>query len=675
MSILDYYMAGQQAGRERKRQKAFDAASPFIAQAAAGDIGALKNAMTVPDLPVDTVMQLGQWAASASQAERDQAAAKAKAAADFTTNYLALPYDQQVGNWGAVQAFAQENGIEAPGAYNRDFLTYYALRSSNFLDTLKKTGPQLAGGGGGYPAAGMTTQPLPPQGGGMAPLAAVGRLESGGLAQPENATSPVGAMGQYQIMTKDAKTGTPGGTAAEIAAELGDQFALDMLNRGDVTGFEQYVRTPEVNQQYGDHYLKKMTAMFAAQAQQLGVVPEIIGAAAYNAGPGRVGEALARSGGTFEGFVAALPAETQKYLLGDPVAGRQGFLSLTGAGGAPPGGAAGPSAPAPAGGAPAGLRMVLGENGQPLSAGEGRVWFAPPDANGAPDWSRAVAKDAAGGAGGDPNLRLSGAQQGEFDALIAQGVGRNVALGLVSGRYKLQANPVTGAPQVIDLATFQEVPLVPVGGGAAPAGGTQGAAAPAPAAQPGAPAPETLWETAGDVTGIRPMLEEKWTEIGGQFGADGYPDTVRKRQGAVAATNDLIRALSINPRFPVGEIERLSQEVQINPSMWDSPVALRARMQAIDSYLQQRLVNERAAAVDPALPAETRQAAASAAKDITNFLQFLGVPQGGQGGQGAGAGKQPPRLSSDPAVSDAEYNALPSGTEFLDPNGVLRRKP
>lgn len=396
MSVLDYYIAGQQAGRERKKQNAFDAASPFIAQAAAGDMGALKNAIAVPDLPVDTVMQLGQWAASATAAEREAAAQKAGAVADFTTNYLSLPYDQQLASWPAVQRFAQEQGVEAPGQYDRNFLNYHAMRSAKFLDTLKKSGPQLAGGS---PQPGMTSTPLPAQGGGAAPLEAVARLESGGLPNPQNATSPTGAMGQYQIQTKDAKTGTPGGTAAEIAAELGDQFALDMLAQGDVTGFEQYVRTPEVNQQYGDHYLRKMTTMFAAQAQQLGVDPAVIGAAAYNAGPGRVGEALARSGGTFEGFVAALPPETQQYLMGDPNTGRQGFLSLTGAGGAAPGGAGSSSGPAPAGGAPAGLRMVLGENGQPLSAGEGRVWFAPPDANGAPDWSRAVAQDPAGGGG------------------------------------------------------------------------------------------------------------------------------------------------------------------------------------------------------------------------------------------------------------------------------------
>jgi hypothetical protein len=392
-----FFEAGAGLARRRMGEKL----NPYLIRGMQGDASAYQEAAQLPGLSTDIVMQLGQWSQQASEAQKQQAAAAAAATADFTTNYLAMPYDQQVSNWGAVQAFAKEQGVEAPSQYNRDFLNYYALRSSKFMDTLKKSGPQLAGGApiqtagpGGFAPGTPTT------GGGMAPLAAVGKLETGGLAAPADATSPKGAMGQYQIMTKDAKTGAPGGTAAEIAQELGDKFALDMLARGDVTGFEQYVRTPEINQQYGDHYLKKMTQMFATQAQQLGVPPEVLGAAAYNAGPGRVGEALSRSGGTLEGFVAALPAETQQYLMGNQNTGRQGFLSLTGAGGAAPGGGAGsPSGPAPAGGAPAGLRMVLGENGQPLSAGEGRVWFAPPDANGAPDWSRAVAQDPAGGAG------------------------------------------------------------------------------------------------------------------------------------------------------------------------------------------------------------------------------------------------------------------------------------
>ncbi len=379
MAFIDYYIAGQQAGRERKKQKAFDAASPFIAQAAMGDTGALKQAMAVPDLPVDTVMQLGQWASSASEAERAQAAAKAQATADFTTNYLALPYDQQVGNWGAVRAFAQENGIEAPGAYSRDFLQYYALRSSNFLDTLKKTGPQLAGGapmGGG-----MTTTPLPAQGGGMGDVQAIQRLETGGLANPDKAVSPAGAAGRMQVMP---------GTAREVAASIpGPMGTLGrMASDGQVRGA---LSIPQVGQKAGETYYAQMLAKYQNP---------MIAAAAYNAGPGRVDQALAQAGGDMKAFIAALPAETQEYLLGNQNTGRQGFLSLTGAGGAAPGGVVGPpSGPAPAGGAPAGLQMVLGENGQPLSAGDGRVWFAPPDANGAPDWSRAVAQDPAGGQG------------------------------------------------------------------------------------------------------------------------------------------------------------------------------------------------------------------------------------------------------------------------------------
>lgn len=62
---------------------------------------------------------------------------------------------------------------------------------------------------------------------------------------------------------------------------------------------------------------------------------------------------------------------------------------------------------------------------------------------------------------------------------------------------------------------------------------------------------------------------------------------------------------------------------------------------------------------DPTMPAATRQAALETIRSINN--RYVGANA---------APAQRPRVTD-----DASYNALPSGTEFLDPSGQVRRKP
>lgn len=361
MAFIDYYIAGQQAAREHKTRAAFDQAAPFIAQAANGDMGALKNAIAVPGLPTETVMQLGQWAASASAAEREAAAQKAGQVADFTTNYLRLPYPQRVAQWGAVQNFAKENGVEAPAVYDENFLNYYAMRSKGYADLLKgsgATGPYLAGSQpGGYqpaPAGGMTTTPLP---------AVEGPVKNNNPGNIRN-------------------TGGPGFKAYATPEEgLADMSRLlsvyqDKYGLNTVEGIISRWAPPTEN---------NTPAYIGIVADALGVSPT-------------------------DQINVNDPAVKQKLMAAmiQVEHGAQPFTPdqlLAAAGGAP--GAASPAGASPAGGPtgglPQGARMVLGQDGQPLSAGDGKVWFAPPDANGAPDWNQAVAV-APGGQGGAQGL-------------------------------------------------------------------------------------------------------------------------------------------------------------------------------------------------------------------------------------------------------------------------------
>lgn len=141
----------------------------------------------------------------------------------------------------------------------------------------------------------------------------------------------------------------------------------------------------------------------------------------------------------------------------------------------------------------------------------------------------------------------------------------------------------------------------------------------------------TLWEAVEDVPGVWPSLKEAYSVTFGQI--PGLPideETVDARSFFRIAQNDLIRSLSINPRFPVAEMERIKEETAIEPRTWDSPDALRTRMRRLDQFLRQRVEREREAANDRSLPRQTRSAAAQAEKDIANFLEVMGVPQDGE---------------------------------------------
>lgn len=102
-----------------------------------------------------------------------------------------------------------------------------------------------------------------------------------------NAVSPKGAEGLMQVMPA---------TAAEIAEEL---------------GYESYdMKDPETNKVFGTHYLNKMLDKFENPSLAL---------AAYNAGPGRVQQAIEKAqqmgrGTDFESIKDLLPSETQAYV-------------------------------------------------------------------------------------------------------------------------------------------------------------------------------------------------------------------------------------------------------------------------------------------------------------------------------------------------------------------------
>lgn len=201
--------------------------------------------------------------------------------------------------------------------------------------------------------------------------------------------------------------------------------------------------------------------------------------------------------------------------------------------------------------------------------------------------------------------------------LMRQGVPQSTAYNIVDGVVDYEINPNTGRVVYTNKATG-EVREVPIAGGVE--------------RQPlDMPSLWRLTETR-DVAGIVPWAREMVGKITGQVGWETGTVPTEARQMFRSAQNDLIRALTLNPRFPVAEIERIQRETNIDPGVFDSDTSLRARMRAVDDYLSYRLQNERRVANDPNMPEQMREDANRAANDIANFLQLMGVPEDEQGG-------------------------------------------
>jgi len=194
-----------------------------------------------------------------------------------------------------------------------------------------------------------------------------------------------------------------------------------------------------------------------------------------------------------------------------------------------------------------------------------------------------------------------------------EGMSEQEATGVVVGTIKVMADEVSGSRYLVNTVTGTEKRLVSAG--ETPAEPTTGKVQ------------HTIWDLSSKATGVASAALSAGSFATGTFGLPIAEKTTFARQFVSGAQNDLIRALSINPRFPVGEINRLKEEINLSPKIMDSPPQMRARAKAIDSYLRIRVTNESNAANDSSLPTSTRRAALSAAKDISNFLKILGVPQ------------------------------------------------
>jgi len=129
------------------------------------------------------------------------------------------------------------------------------------------------------------------------------QAESGGRqfnAQGGVLTSPKGAMGVGQVMPATAMQ--PGYGVTNIF-DLAQQRGMPVPSR-DTAGAQQLLGNEQLNREFGQNYYNAMNQRFPQDPNAA--------VAAYNAGPGRVGQNLQANAGQLN--TAQLPNETQAYI-------------------------------------------------------------------------------------------------------------------------------------------------------------------------------------------------------------------------------------------------------------------------------------------------------------------------------------------------------------------------
>jgi hypothetical protein len=201
------------------------------------------------------------------------------------------------------------------------------------------------------------------------------------------------------------------------------------------------------------------------------------------------------------------------------------------------------------------------------------------------------------------------------------GLTRLQAIDLVDGHARVINNPETGDVSLVNVRTgeLRPVKLSDEFRAASDARATGGGE------QQGDPI--SLYGTARETTGIFPAARAAAQRVTGQVNINtAPPELLENMQMFSAAQNDLIRALSINPRFPVAEMQRIQKEIDITPGAFMDPQTLQSKMRSVDRYLRNRVDREERASRDPSIPATERRAAITSANNIRNFLDVLGVP-------------------------------------------------
>lgn len=259
------------------------------------------------------------------------------------------------------------------------------------------------------------------------------------------------------------------------------------------------------------------------------------------------------------------------------------------------------------------------------------------------------------------------------------GMGRTDAIKLVDGIKRVVVTP-NGITKIVDDQNLTVAEPNPAGGRPVDATGKTAQEGLRAAANPTPPAPKiSLWKiaAAGNIAGVEPMFADWWARTGGQA---GFPidEAVQSGQTALNAELEMVaKAFAKDERFSVRQKEQFKKALNISPRAFDSTPALLARMRQVDNFISAEIDNAQRAAANSQLSDRDRAGAAATAEALQNFRTVLDVPQNGgaQPAPGTAVAAEPATASP---RTQAEFDALPSGATYIDPNDPerkLRRKP
>lgn len=232
-----------------------------------------------------------------------------------------------------------------------------------------------------------------------------------------------------------------------------------------------------------------------------------------------------------------------------------------------------------------------------------------------------TALNAAAGAASDKSGTKGVREQKIQDAMQLYKMDRGTAAAFVDGYIKQDINEYTGnvvrqniLPEgSISLPGYGPATEIPITGGMSDV--------PPPAPPPG----ESLYDIAPVATGIGPTTQDLLAKTVTLFGGSADMEPTAAIQTMNTSIQDMVRALSINPRFPVAEQERIIREINLKPGLLTSPETLRSRMASIAKSLELRAAQAERDANDPSLSRSIRQAQSDNAVMIRNFLPKLGA--------------------------------------------------
>ena len=235
--------------------------------------------------------------------QKAQIAEHSKVLGNIALDVLNAPETERAARWdayvsnlaGQIPELAQYRGLAGPGL---DAELRSTLAEADMIDRLAKQDEEytLSPGSRRFKGSQMIAEaPFAPRLQGFSPEQDIYEtggdtgalydriigLEGGMDAQGNFRTSPAGALGPAQLMP---------GTAPEALALAG------------LPANAPWQTDPEVNLAAGKAYYEKQLADFG---------DPVLAAAAYNAGPGRVQDAMQQGGNN---WLAFMPAETQKYV-------------------------------------------------------------------------------------------------------------------------------------------------------------------------------------------------------------------------------------------------------------------------------------------------------------------------------------------------------------------------